>query len=856
MLVLAASHASAATLHVGSGQTYATVGLAVAAAQDDDVIQVHEGTYNEFVTLPELTLEIVGIDGADLVILAGTDADSGFFLADGAAVSATIRDVTFDGEGSYSALMIESEADVTLDGVVVTNTARAVDVVGGSLTIHDSVFGTSTAGWDGGHIRMRTSGSHLEVHGSRFEGGTAGRNGGSIDTREGTVEVYDSVFVGNSAENGGAIRCDRGASCIVHTSVFDANTAVVTGGAVSWEDALLAESSDNLYCGNATTGNNSVGGALSLYTSTGVVVRNIFVESFADGWGGAVYLGGNSNSVTMNDNDFVANETNRTGSAVYHNRGTTVVFNDLFLDNVGGNALEENQGSLTLTYSLFFGNSPGDTDVTPGTGVRFGEDPLLPGYVLGSCDPSGLEPGVGSPLINNGDPNYLDGDGSVSDIGTFDGAWPWDADGDGFLPPEDCDDTDPDVNPDATETCDGVDEDCNGIVDDGFSGVDYYPDSDTDGFGDETATPTTTCDGAPPGMVADATDCDDSLGSINPGATEVCNGVDDDCDDVADDGLTFSDWYPDTDSDLFGDETAPPTSTCDGAPAGMVADATDCDDSLGSINPDADEVCNAIDDDCNDLPDDGLTFSNWYPDTDSDLFGDETAPPTSTCDGAPAGMIADATDCDDSLGSINPDATEVCNGVDDDCNDLVDEGFSPVDYYPDGDGDGFGDEAAAPTTACDGAPPGMVTDASDCDDSLESINPDADEVCNGVDDDCDDDIDEGLVGEQEFYLDSDGDGFGDPDATESPCNGLRDGLVENAGDCDDSDHHVYPGAPEVTDDGIDQDCSGYDTRTQLTGGEPMCGCAGVGSGGRAALPLLMALVAFRKRRPTRPAQTR
>ncbi|MBW1881718.1 MAG: hypothetical protein JRJ84_25445, partial [Deltaproteobacteria bacterium] len=99
MLVLAASHASAATLHVGSGQTYATVGLAVAAAQDDDVIQVHEGTYNEFVTLPELTLEIVGVDGADLVILACTDADSGFFLANGAAVSATIRGVTFDGGG-------------------------------------------------------------------------------------------------------------------------------------------------------------------------------------------------------------------------------------------------------------------------------------------------------------------------------------------------------------------------------------------------------------------------------------------------------------------------------------------------------------------------------------------------------------------------------------------------------------------------------------------------------------------------------------------------------------------------------------------------------------------------------------
>jgi len=105
----------------------------------------------------------------------------------------------------------------------------------------------------------------------------------------------------------------------------------------------------------------------------------------------------------------------------------------------------------------------------------------------------------------------------------------------------------------------------------------------------------------------------------------------------------------------------------------------------------------------------------WYADGDGDGFGDADAPLEGDCAGPPAGYVEDASDCDDSDVSINPDALEVCNELDDDCDGEVDEDATDAGtWYADADGDSYGD-GAVETTRC-GQPSGYVDDATDCDD--------------------------------------------------------------------------------------------------------------------------------------------
>ncbi len=93
------------------------------------------------------------------------------------------------------------------------------------------------------------------------------------------------------------------------------------------------------------------------------------------------------------------------------------------------------------------------------------------------------------------------------------------------------------MNPGATETCNGIDDNCVGGVDEGVTTT-FFADTDTDTYGDATST-TSACT-APSGFVSNATDCDDSTSAVNPGATETCNGIDDDCVGGADNGLEGS----------------------------------------------------------------------------------------------------------------------------------------------------------------------------------------------------------------------------------------------------------------------------------------------------------------------------
>ena len=181
----------------------------------------------------------------------------------------------------------------------------------------------------------------------------------------------------------------------------------------------------------------------------------------------------------------------------------------------------------------------------------------------------------------------------------------------------------------------------------------------------------------------------------------------------------------------------------------------------------------------------------------------------------------ETVDCNDDDRSIHPDADELCDEIDQDCDGEVDE--DPVDgdwYYYDLDEDGYGDEAGG-FQRCTKLV-GTIDVGGDCDDDDPLVHPEAEEVCDeGVDNDCDglaDDEDDSLDRDSReiFYEDVDQDGYGNPLRTELACS-VPEGHVDNNLDCDDSLGEVNPDADEVCDDGLDNDCDGGALECGLTG---------------------------------------
>ena len=230
-------------------------------------------------------------------------------------------------------------------------------------------------------------------------------------------------------------------------------------------------------------------------------------------------------------------------------------------------------------------------------------------------------------------------------------------------------------------------------------------------------------------------DCNDHDSSIHPGADEVCDGVDQDCngavDDNAIDGTTY---YKDYDLDGFGDPLVTKVS-CE-VLKGWVTDDQDCADDDPLVYPGAPEKCNGYDDNCDgNIDEKPVDAPTWYADTDGDDQGDVDN--TAIACHAPDGYVTTATDCDDTNPNIYSGAPEYCDGADDDCNGVVDN--DPVDgttWYADVDADGYGDEAD-PQVACE-QPLGTIAKGGDCNDHDNHAWPGAPEICgDGQVNDCD-----------------------------------------------------------------------------------------------------------------------
>jgi len=214
-------------------------------------------------------------------------------------------------------------------------------------------------------------------------------------------------------------------------------------------------------------------------------------------------------------------------------------------------------------------------------------------------------------------------------------------------------------------------------------------------------------------------DCNDNDSDVHPGAIETADGVDEDCDDIIDEGTEAYDDDGDGYTELEGD----------------------CNDGDEDVNPGmTEDYTNGVDDDCDGMTDRGS----------DDADGD--------------GYSEDGGDCDELDGDIYPGAPELADGKDNDCDGVIDEGT--VDFDDDGDL--------------------MTETGGDCDDGDATVYDGATELADWIDNDCDGTVDEGTTN-----YDDDGDGYS-----------------ELGGDCDDGDDTISPAEMEVTGDGIDNDCDG------------------------------------------------
>ncbi len=284
----------------------------------------------------------------------------------------------------------------------------------------------------------------------------------------------------------------------------------------------------------------------------------------------------------------------------------------------------------------------------------------------------------------------------------------------------------------------------------------YYQDLDGDSFGNPNAAIQACMPMA--GLVLNNQDCNDNNAAINPNTV----------------------WYADADADGFGNASV--TQTACVQPNGYVTNNTDCNDNNALAN----------------------VATTWYADTDGDGYGN-AATSMQNC-GQPAGYVANSTDCNDASAAVNPGATEVYNGIDDNCNNSVDEGFTPINYYLDNDGDGVGGNTFVVGITSPG--PNYVLTTGDCNDNSAAMYPGNTETCDNLDNDCDASIDEGLIFVT-YFQDADGDTYGNLAVTLSACN-TPQGYVLNNTDCNDQNSAINPGALDIPGNGIDEDCSGLD----------------------------------------------